>query len=386
MNKKFQTKQVVTISAAHLFHDIYGAFLAPLLPLLIDRLGLSLSMAAILDVARKTPALLNPFIGLLADRICVKYLVIFAPAVTAITMSSLGLAPSFPVLLILLVLSGISAVVFHVPSPVLIKHYSGDKTGRGMSFFMFGGELARTLGPLLITAALSWWGLKGSIRVLPLGLVTTALLFFQLRNLEPMNRPEPEAGEEQSMGSVRPHLPLLAGIGGYMLFRMGIKSALTLYLPTYLTSKGETLWMGGIALALLQLAGAASTFASGYVADRYGHRRTLLGIAILTPIAALTLTFSHGAIMVPLLMVAGFLIFASGPILLALVQDTGSRRPAFLNSLFMTQNWLTSAAAVLFVGTLGDHIGLDDTYKVCAALSVLALPFLFLMRADGDPE
>ena len=148
MKNNFQSRKVITISAAHFFHDIYGAFLAPLLPLLIAKLGLSLSMAALLDVARTGPALFNPFIGLLADRICMKYMVIAAPAVTATTMSLLGVAPSFPILFFLLIVSGVSAVVFHVPGPVMIKHYSGDRTARGMSFFMFGGELARTVGPL----------------------------------------------------------------------------------------------------------------------------------------------------------------------------------------------------------------------------------------------
>ncbi|MBU8871758.1 MAG: MFS transporter [Gemmatimonadales bacterium] len=381
MNKDFKTRQVVTISAAHLSHDIFSSFLAPLLPLLIAKLGLSLAMAAVLDVVRKGPALFNPFIGLLADRICMKYMVIVAPAITATTMCLLGVAPTFPILIILLVVGGVSAVVFHVPGPVLIKYYSGDKTGRGMSFFMFGGELARTLGPLLITAALSIWGLEGSIRVLPLGLVATILLYFRLRDLEPMDRKKQDSQDGAEKESVRSHIPLLAGIGGFLLFRMGIKSALTLYLPTYLVGQGETLWIGGGALALLQMAGALSTFASGYIADRFGHRRTLVAIAILTPPVALALTFSQGWLMVPLLALVGFLLFSSGPILLALVQDTDTNRPAFINSLFMTMNWLAGAVAVLFVGFLGDQVGLEAAFKVGAALSILAIPFLILIKS-----
>ena len=77
MDKKFQTGNVLTISFGHLMHDTYTAFLAPLLPLLISKLGLSLSMAGLLDVIRKIPSLFNPFIGLLADKICVKYIVIY---------------------------------------------------------------------------------------------------------------------------------------------------------------------------------------------------------------------------------------------------------------------------------------------------------------------
>ncbi len=370
---------MITVSAAHLFHDIHSSFLAPLLPLLIDKMGLSLSAAALLDVTRKSPALFNPLIGLIADRICVKYLVIFAPAVTSITMCLLGVAPSFPVLMTLLLVGGFSAVVFHVPAPVLIKHFSGDQTGRGMSYFMFGGELARTVGPLLITAAVSWWGLEGSVLLLPLGLAATLGLYIQLRHIEPPRRDHENSSDENQEGSVRPYLPMLAGIGGFLLFRMGIKSALTLYLPTFLTGRGESLWTGGMALALFQLAGAASTIVSGSVADRLGNRRTLFFVAIGTPVATAFLAYAQGWVMVPLLLVSGLLIFASGPVLLALVQDSGTKRPAFLNSLFMTMNWLTGAGAVLIVGTLGDRIGLEATYRIAAVASVAAVPFLLLM-------
>ena len=77
MKKKFQTEKIVSISFAHLFHDIYSAFLAPILPLLIAKLGISLSLAGLLDVVRRIPALFNPLIGLVADRICFKYFIYF---------------------------------------------------------------------------------------------------------------------------------------------------------------------------------------------------------------------------------------------------------------------------------------------------------------------
>ena len=185
--KKFQFGNVLTLSFAHLSHDIYSAFLAPVLPLLISKLGISLSLAGFLDIARKLPSLFNPFVGLIADRVCVRYFIIVTPAITGIAMSLLGVAPSYPILLILLLVAGISSTLFHVPTPVMIKHVSADQTGKGMSYYMLGGELARTLGPLLITAAISLWGLEGSWRVMPLGIIASFILYFKLRNVS-MNK------------------------------------------------------------------------------------------------------------------------------------------------------------------------------------------------------
>ncbi len=383
-DRSFQTGKVTAISLAHLSHDVFGAFLAPLLPLLIAKLGLSLAAVGLLDVARKAPQLANPAVGWVADRLCLKWFVILAPAVTATSMSLLGLAPSFPVVFGLLLISGFSASAFHVPGPVLIKHYSGASSGRGMSFYMFGGEMARTLGPLLITAAVSWWGLEGSWRVLPIGLAVSLLMFFRLRGLQPIQRPQrsaqPGPQKERLAGLGR----LFVGLAGFLVFRMALKASLTLFLPTYLTGEGRTLWAAGIALSVLQFSGAVGVMGAGWVADRFGHRRTLLIITALTPPLAVALTHWQGVLTIPLLVITGVLIFASSPILLAVVQDTGSRRPAFLNSLFMTLNTVTAGLAALAVGALGDAMGLEATFKLTAWVSVLAVPFVLLLPGRKD--
>ncbi len=163
-----------------------------------------------------------------------------------------------------------------------------------------------------------------------------------------------------------------------MVFRMGLKLALTLYLPTYLAGQGKTLWVAGAALSLLQFSGAIGTFGAGYVADHFGHRRSLLVISVLTPVAGVALTTTSGVLTIPLLIVAGFLLFASSPIQLALVQEAGTSRPAFFNSLLMTVNIITSALAALFIGTLGDQVGLESAFRIAAGLTVLSVPFALL--------
>lgn len=180
--KEFKKAEVFTLSAAHLSHDTFSAMLPALLPLLIDKLGISLSMSAMLDIVRRIPALFNPFLGLLAERTGIRYFVILTPGITATSMGLVGVAPSFWVLLVLLFVAGISAALFHVRSPVMVREVSGARVGTGMSFFMVGGELARTVGPLLVIGAVSWWGLEQTYRLIPIGLAASLVLFVKLRN------------------------------------------------------------------------------------------------------------------------------------------------------------------------------------------------------------
>ena len=70
----------------------------------------------------------------------------------------------------------------------MIKEASGDRVGTGMSFFMVGGESARTLGPLIVTAAVSLWGLEGIYKLMPLGIVASIVLYIKLKDFD-TNRP-----------------------------------------------------------------------------------------------------------------------------------------------------------------------------------------------------
>ena len=380
LNKQgFKFGNVLTISFAHLVHDIYSSFLAPILPLLIEKLSISYSMVGFLSLIQRLPSLINPFVGLMADRIALRYLLIFSPLITAVSMSLLGLAPSVTVLAIMLLVMGVSSTMFHVPGPVMINKVSGKLTGRGMSFFMFGGEMARTIGPLIILGGVSLWGLEGTYKLIPLGLVATVILYFKLRKIR-------IAGEfsknDQWSGignTLRKHLPLFMILMGMTFFRSVMKSALTTFLPTYMNLKGESLWMGGISLSILELAGAIGTLFIGSYSDKIGRKAVLLIISIAAPVMMWLFTISGKPLELPLLVLLGFFLFGFTPVVLALIQDRATERPAFLNGIYMTISFGMGALAVLLVGALSDWIGMEQTFRISAYLSLGAVPFVLML-------
>ncbi|MEW6585487.1 MAG: MFS transporter, partial [Nitrospirota bacterium] len=231
----FRTGAVVLISLCHMIHDVYSSFLSPLLPLLIDKFSLSLTRAGFLGTMMQLPALFNPWIGVLADRVSVRWFIIFAPSMTAVPMCLLGVAPNYAVLLILLFITGISTALFHVPAPVMVARLSGLHTGRGMSFFMTGGELARTVGPMAAVGAVSVLGLEHFYAVMVFGLLSSAWLFVRFKDVPIRSgdrRPVSLAG---AWGEVRHVLrPLIA-----ILFARGfMHAAIVTFLPTLI--KHET--------------------------------------------------------------------------------------------------------------------------------------------------
>lgn len=383
LKKDFQKAEVLTLSLAHMAHDIFSSFLAPLLPLLIAKLGLSLSTSAFLDIVRRLPALANPFMGLLAEKKGGKYFVIVTPALTAISMGLIGIADSVVALVLLLLVAGISAVLFHVPSPVMVKEVSGRRVGLGMSFYMVGGEFARTLGPLLVIAAVSYWSLEEIYRLIPLGIAASLVLYFKLRHIEGQGLSRRKDQPGQSGRVLRDNAPFLLLMTGFFVFHAATKSALTLFLPVYLTEQGGSLWYAGISLSVLQFFGVLGTFCGGHLSDRIGRGSTLIVSSISYVLCMALFVWTQSLV---LLAALGFFLFASTPVLLAATQEIDSGMPTFLNSMFMFINFGVSSLMVFVVGMLGDRIGLQSTYVVCALLSAVSIPMAVMIRLGQQVE
>jgi len=362
----FNKTKVLTISSAHFAHDIFSSFLAPLLPLIIEKLGLSLSLVAVLDIIRRVPALFNPLLGLMAERMDVKYFVILTPSVTAISMSLIGLAPTYFTLVLLLFIAGISSALFHIPSPTMIKKAAGDETGKGMSYFMVGGELARTLGPILITSAVSIWGLEGSFKLMPIGLISSLILYIKFKDFSThIKAKKIEKGDTKEI--LKQHKFLFVFLAFFILFNAALKSSLTLYLPIYLVKNGATLWFAGIALSVLQFAGVVGVFYSGKISDKIGKFKTLLSSSLGAIVfMGIFLYFQN----IVILAILGLFVFAPAPVLMALVQDTNSKMPTFMHSIYMGINFGLSSVTVLFIGFLSDNIGLNTTFMICNILGI----------------
>jgi len=372
----FKWSKVLDISGAHLLHDIYSAFLAPLYPILIEKLGLNYLMIGSLTVIQRVASLFNPFIGLLVDRKDLRYFIILTPAITAVSMSLIGLAQNYWQLAFLLFIMGWSAAFFHVPGPVLIKRFSGERAGLGMSFYMLAGELARSLGPIIIVSAISWWTLEGTYKLIPAGLIASVILFFRLRKIKHL-----EIKTRKFDISVKELLLELKGfyvaVTGYTFARGLMKSLMVTFLPAYYVSQGETLWVAAYTLSVFQFAGAIGSLVAGSYSDKIGRRKTLIIISFITPVLMVFFLLVSGWLKIVVLIFIGFFLIGSSPVLLAMVQEMSSERPSFNNGVYMTINFAFGAFATMLIGFLADMVGLEQSFLLSPLFALLAIPFAF---------
>lgn len=372
----FQTSHVLTVAGGHFVHDVFSSFLAPWLPLLIEKLSLTLTLAGSLTLFIRIPSLLNPLIGVVADRIDMRYMLIVAPAVTAVCMSLIGLAPSYEIVASLLFVAGLSAAVFHVPGPTIIARVSGSQVGKGMSLFMAAGELARTVGPLLAVAAVSLWGFDGSYPVMTIGLFASALLYWRLRHATVYTKSAHQPSLVKTWQTMR---HVLIPLTILVVARALTVASLTAFLPTYMAAQGKSLWAGGGALALLEFAGAFGSLISGTASDRLGRRFVLLAVMIASPALMLVFLITGSWLIVPVLVLLGFTTFAASPVMLAIVQEHARGVEATANGIYMGINFVVVSGITVLVGWTGDLIGLRAAFAWCAVLSLAGIPVIYFL-------
>ncbi|MGD9823019.1 MFS transporter [Desulfobacter sp.] len=374
----FQTYRVTTIAFAHFIHDLYTSFLAPLLPLIIEKLSLTLSQAGLLSTVMQIPSLANPFIGLFADnKGLARWLVILAPTLTAIPMSVIGIAPSYDMLLVLVFVAGISVSLFHVPAPVTVARYSGKFKGRGMSFFMTGGELARTLGPILAVAAVSVLGLARFHFILALALATSVLLFM---TLEPTREPVKAKRRGSLTHAYKEVRHVLNPLAGILSARAMMHGSMGMFLTVYVEQATGSLWLGGTALTLYEATGVAGILSAGILSDRLGRRRVLFWALAVAPVTILLFATTTGVIQVVSLLITGFSVLSTTPVMLALVQENARENPAAANGLFMMISFAVRSLAVVAAGAIADAFGLNMMFILSALAGFTAIPLLIKLK------
>ncbi|MBW1828095.1 MAG: MFS transporter [Deltaproteobacteria bacterium] len=382
--ESFKTGKVLVLSACHFIHDIYSSFLAPLLPLLIEKLSLSLAQAGFLSTVMQVPSLLNPMIGSLADRRSVRYFIILAPVTTAVPMSLTGLAPNYGILLLLLFITGVSVAAFHVPAPVMISQLSGNKKGKGMSFYMTGGELARTIGPLVAVGAVSIFGLEGFYPIMIFGILASVWLYFRFRDI-PLHKGNP--GRSSLFSTFREMRHVLLPLTGILIARGFMHASMTTFLPTFVEQETGNIWLAGFALTALEGIGVVAVLSAGTLSDRMGRRRILFIALLGAPIGLFLFVLTNGPLRILMLLFTGFTLLSTTPVMLAMVQEHAKDSPAAANGMFMMVSFLARSAIVVIVGLIADRIGLHATYLISAGMGLLGIPFILMLpKKDGEPQ
>jgi FSR family fosmidomycin resistance protein-like MFS transporter len=368
------------VASTHVVVDAYTNIYAPMLPLLIPHLNLSLATAGTLAMCFQLANSVSQLgFGALADRWRPQMLVIVGPLVAVIVLSLIGLANTPLTLGVILVLGGLGGAAFHPPAAALVYRLADHRKGLAMSAHLSGGSLGFSFAPVLFAPFIAYMGLRYSPLIMIPGLLA---LSWTLRQVPPMELPAKH--ERSTWTTLRPAAVPLTLLYFTIVLRTATTYGFMTFTPTLLTRQGYTIAEASGAVSLYLFASGIGGFLGGPLADRLGARRVIVWTLIsAVPFMAVAphlppLGFTA------MLAVGGLLLQSTLPISVTFAQSFVKGGAATVSSLMMGFAWGMGSLTVPLVGMGADRYGIQPTLAVVAFIPLLAAALAWRLPDGGQ--
>jgi FSR family fosmidomycin resistance protein-like MFS transporter len=364
------------VASTHLVVDAYTNMYAPLLPLLIPHLNLSLATAGTLAMCFQMSNSVSQLgFGALADRWKPRALILGGPLVAVIVLSFVGLSSSALMLGTILVLGGLGGAAFHPPAAALVYRLADHRKGLAMSAHISGGSLGFSLAPLVFVPVIARIGLEWSPVIMLPGLLALA---WTLRQVPAVARPE--AHERSSFASLRPAFVPLTLLYFTVVLRTATSYGFMTFTPTLLTRRGLSIDQASAAVFLYLLTSGVGGFFGGPLSDRFGARTVMVATLVASvPFLALAPSLTPWGF-TAMLAIGGLLLQSTLPVSVTFAQSLTTAGAATVSSLMMGFAWGMGSLAVPLIGLAADRFGINT-----ALLGLSAVPLLAACLAAALP-
>ena len=370
-------RSVISLASTHFIVDAYTNIYVPLLPLLIPRLGLSLTAVGVLAMCFQMSSSVSQLgFGTLADRWRPRVLLIAGPLVSVIVLSCVGWVSSAVALGALLVLGGLGAAAFHPPAAAAVFRASGRHKGFAMSVHITAGSVGMAMAPLFFAPVIARLGLHWSPIIAIPGLCA---LWFLLRRVPRVEKAH--ATNREGFGALRPYARPLSLLYFTVVLRTLTSAGFVTFMPVLLTSQGMSIANASLAATCYLLVSGVGGFSGGPLADRFGSRRVIL-ISLVSSVPFLVAASQlSGWWFTAAVSIGGLLLQSTLPVNVTYAQILAPVGAATVSSLMMGFGWGMGSVMVPIVGLLGDTMGLPR-----ALLTISFVPLLAAMLAAQLPE
>ena len=363
-------RAVGLMTLGHYVTDIYPGFIAPLLPLFIDRFGISLTLAGAIGTILSLSTSVSQFgFGWLADRIGRRFFIVMGPLMACVFLSFAPLSSSYSQLVILAALGGFGVAAFHPSAASVTGAFARGRKSLAVSIFASAGALGFATGPFLIIWAISEFGLNRSYLAMIPGLATVGIIALWAP------KPPPSTPKERRGTSpIGDRWRFLFMLWFVAVIRAAVITGFENFIPIVVRDRGGTLMSGGAAFALFLLCGSLGGIAGGYLSDRVDPRRILL----FSSLAPVPLLISFLKLDAPLNLIclgfAGAFAFAAVPVTIVMAQESVPGRTSTTSSIVMGLAWGIGGTSAAAVGFLADFVGVTTALLILAIFSVVSAP------------
>jgi FSR family fosmidomycin resistance protein-like MFS transporter len=374
------------VASTHVVVDAYTNIYAPMLPLLIPRLELSLATAGLLAMCFQMANSVSQLaFGALADRWQPRTLIILGPLLAVIVLSMVGLAATPFQLGVILVLGGLGGAAFHPPAAALVYKLADHRKGLAMSAHLSGGSLGFSAAPVLFAPFIAYMGMRWSPLIMIPGLLA---LSWTLRQVPPITLLAKH--ERSTWTTLRPAAVPLTLLYFTIVLRTATTYGFMTFTPTLLTQQGYSIAQASTAVSLYLFSSGVGGFLGGPLADRIGPRRVIVwSLIAAVPFMAVAphlppLGFTA------MLAIGGLLLQSTLPISVTFAQSFVVGGAATVSSLMMGFAWGMGSLTVPLIGMGADRFGILPTLAIVAFIPLIAAALAWQLPEKGrhhvEPE
>ncbi len=289
---------VSLIGTGHFLSHFYMLCLAPLFPVWREEfgvsyaaLGLSIALMSAVTALGQTP------VGFMVDKYGARPFLIGGNLLMALSIAAMAFAPSYEMILVLAVISGIGNSVIHPADyAILGSSIDGSRMGRAFALHTFTGNLGFAAAPPVIAFLSLMAGWRVALLIVGLiGLPVVLAIIWQSRILQDQSRPKKAEGAPVGRQLLLSR-PMLLFFAFFLLSAMA-GTGIQAFLVTVL----DTLWgvpvaIGAMALTGYMVGATGGVLIGGWFTDRYTRHLTFItGLTL----AAVALFLLLGAVRLP---------------------------------------------------------------------------------------
>lgn len=385
--KRLPNKLPYLLMGGHICVDAAQGGLASVLPYLALQSGYSyVEITALVLASNSASAIIQPLFGWLGDKKARPWLMAVGVFLAGAGIALIGVLDAFPLVVAAAMISGIGNAMLHPEGARLANLTGGDDKAVSMSVFSVGGQVGFCLGPIISVAAITAFGLSGTLVYLAFCIPYALLLLaFNARFLSFGIR------EEEAAGSVAAHdrWGAFSVVLGTLSVRSIVFYGVTSFFPLFLvTAFGTSEDAATLLITVFSLAGAVATAASGFAAHRIPTPRLMvLCFAVMTACLVAFVTCGNVAVCVGIVMVLAICVNLFNPAAVALSQSYLPAHLGMASGLSFGVAVCVGGVASPFLGALGDAIGLAPVVWILAVIAAIGLAFaLVVARIERKPS
>jgi FSR family fosmidomycin resistance protein-like MFS transporter len=333
-------------------------------------------------VGQLTASLLQPLVGLYADRRPVYFALPAGMGSSIAGLILLSTAPGFSAILLSVGLVGVGSAVFHPEASRIARMASGGRHGFAQALFALGGSGGSSLGPLLAAfivlpqgqRSIAWFSVGALIAMLLLARVSA---WYKTQSATRGARPAPpKSGPATSGRRVGWAMAVLMALTFSKFFYL---ASLTNYYTFFLIGKFHvSVENAQVHLFVFLAAVATGGLVGGPLGDRIGRKYiiwgSILGVLPFTLLLPYANLFWTGLLSV----IIGLVLASAFAAILVYAQDLVPGKVGTISGLFYGLAFGMGGIAAAVLGTLADLTSMDFVYRLCAFLPAIGLLAVFL--------